>query len=78
MQRKFNSAWLEVLFCIFLAGVIMGGLKLFGYLNIAVIMLPVMLLLFGARTVFPNTSAGIFHPFPKLEIKHHPAPPTRS
>ncbi len=54
------------LMIILLAGVLMAGFKFVGYVNAVVIMLPVLLVMFGASWVFPNSSAGIFQPFPKI------------
>ena len=44
---------------ILLAGVLMAGFKLVGYVNAFVIMLPVLLVMFGASWVFPNASARL-------------------
>lgn len=49
-----------------MSGVIMLMLQLLGYINTAVIAWPVILLLFSASLVFPNTSAGLFQPFPHI------------
>lgn len=54
------------LICVLLSGITMLALKLLGYINTFVIIGPILLLLFGASLVFPNSSAGVFHPFPKI------------
>lgn len=54
------------LYCVLLSGLLMAIPKFFGYLNSFVILIPAMLLLFSGSLVFPNTSAGVFHPFPKI------------
>jgi predicted MFS family arabinose efflux permease len=51
---------------IFVAGVLMLGLKQLGYINVYVIVGPVVMLLFSVSLVFPNTSAGLFQPFPQM------------
>ncbi len=51
---------------ILIAGLLMLVLKFLGFTNVFVIVGPAMVLLFGASLVFPNTSAGIFQPFPKI------------
>ncbi|RDI42091.1 multidrug effflux MFS transporter [Aquicella lusitana] len=54
------------LLCVLASGLVMAGLKLMGYINGFVIIAPVIMLLFGASLVFPNTSAGVFQPFPRI------------
>jgi hypothetical protein len=66
MRHGINKMLLFGLSCIFVAGVSVAGFEYAGYMNAYVIMPPVMLLLLGASTVFPNASAGIFQPFPKI------------
>jgi len=48
------------------SGLIMLGLKWLGFMNTAVIAGPAILLLFSCSMVFPNTSAGLFQPFPHI------------
>lgn len=54
------------LYCVLAAAILMITCKIAGFINSMVIMGPVMLMMFGASLVFPNCSAGIFHPFPKI------------
>jgi len=50
----------------FMSGIIMMMFKMMGYINTAVITIPAMMLLFSASLVFPNTSTGVFQPFPQI------------
>lgn len=54
------------MFCMLIAGCLLLGFKLLGYINVFVIVLPVMLLLFSVPIVFNNSFAGAFHPFPQI------------
>jgi Bcr/CflA subfamily drug resistance transporter len=49
-----------------LAGLLMLVGFLTGYINVPVIMLPVLLFMLGSSLVFPNSSAGALIPFPKI------------
>lgn len=51
---------------IFLSGLLMLTLSLFGYLNTFVIMLPMGIFSLGAAVSFANSFAGAFQPFPKI------------
>ncbi|MDF1760475.1 MAG: multidrug effflux MFS transporter [Coxiellaceae bacterium] len=46
-----------------LAGLLMLGLGLYGYIDIYVIMVPVITFIIGSSMVFPNSYAGAFRPF---------------
>ncbi len=54
------------LMCMLFSGTLMLALKLMGYINTLVIAGPAILLSFSASLVFPNTSAGLFQPFPRI------------
>ncbi len=49
-----------------IAGLTMLLFEFMGSINTGVILGPAMLLLFSASLVFPNTSAGLLHPFPHI------------
>lgn len=51
---------------IFSAGVLMLVLKLLGFLNVAAIVVPILLLSFGVPLVFSNSFTAAFEPFPKI------------
>lgn len=61
-----NKMMLFGQFCIFISGVSMAGFALLGHVSILGIVPSAILLLFGASMVFPNTSAGVFQPFPEI------------
>lgn len=46
--------------CIFSSGISMWILAMFGFINVLVVILPVMLFVFGIELIFSNASAGIF------------------
>ncbi|STY28356.1 multidrug resistance protein [Legionella wadsworthii] len=48
------------------AGLLMLLFYLFGYINTAVIVMPILLFMMGSSLVFPNSSAGALTPFPKI------------
>jgi Bcr/CflA subfamily drug resistance transporter len=52
--------------CMLIAGLLMLGLRVAGYINVIVIVGPAMLLLFSVPITFNNSFAGAFHPFPHI------------
>ncbi len=50
----------------FLAGLIMLGFVLYGYLSVLSIILPIFIFSIGAGFIFINAFAGAFDPFPKM------------
>lgn len=61
-----NSLILFGLGIVFTAGLLMLTSYLMGYLNTLVIVIPVILLLFGASLIFPNSAAGGMNEFPHI------------
>ncbi|QBR84057.1 Bcr/CflA family efflux MFS transporter [Legionella israelensis] len=53
-------------FCQLSAGLLMLFFYLLGYINVYVIIIPILIFMFGSSLVFPNSSAGALTPFPKI------------
>lgn len=51
---------------LFLSGVLMWILALFGWINLSVILVPMFFYTFGLAMTFANSFAGAFHPFGKI------------
>lgn len=62
IDRMMNIGFLSQ----FSAGLLMLFFYLLGYINTAVIVVPILLFMIGSSLVFPNSSAGALTPFPKI------------
>lgn len=62
IERMMNIGFLSQL----VAGFLMLLFYLLGYINTAVIVMPILLFMMGSSLVFPNSSAGALTPFPKI------------
>lgn len=62
IERMMNLGFLSQL----IAGLMMLTFYLLGYVNTAVIIIPILLFMMGSSLVFPNSSAGALTPFPKI------------